>query len=90
MIEKNWQQFETIVRNWKTHCVEFSKMVQPPEQLRPALEASGAPSTFAALDPSISSEKFTGSEHFGKIIVVKGRLVSISGVPRRLNIQQEN
>ena len=31
-------------------------MVQPPEKLRPALQASGAPSIFADLNPSITPE----------------------------------
>ena len=31
-------------------------MVQPPENLRPTLQASGAPSTFAELNPSITPE----------------------------------
>ena len=31
-------------------------MVQPPEKLRPALQASGAPATFTNLNPTISPE----------------------------------
>jgi glycerol-1-phosphate dehydrogenase [NAD(P)+] len=53
-VEKNWDRFVSIVENWKQYCTEFSTMVQPPEKLRPALQASGAPATFAALNPSIS------------------------------------
>ncbi len=56
LIEQNWTMFVSVVENWKHHCTEFSKMVQPPENLRPALEASGAPSTFAELNPSITPE----------------------------------
>ncbi len=44
LIEQNWTKFVSVVENWKQHCAEFSKMVQPPEKLRPALQASGAPS----------------------------------------------
>lgn len=56
LIEQNWERFVSVVANWKQHCTEFDKMVQPPEKLRPALIASGAPSTFAALNPTISPE----------------------------------
>ena len=56
LIEKNWASIVSVVENWKQHCTEFSKMVQPPEKLRPALQASGAPATFAALNPPISPE----------------------------------
>lgn len=56
LIEQNWERFVSVVENWKQHCGEFDKMVQPPDKLRPALQASGAPSTFAALNPSISPE----------------------------------
>lgn len=56
LIEQNWERFVSVVENWKQHCTEFDKMVQPPEKLRPALKASGAPATFAALNPSISPE----------------------------------
>ncbi len=56
LIVQNWQRFVSIVENWKQHCAEFDKMVQPPEKLRPALKASGAPATFAALNPAISPE----------------------------------
>ncbi len=56
LIARNWDRFVDVVDNWKQHCVEFNKMAQPPEKLRPALQASGAPSTFAALDPSIPPE----------------------------------
>ena len=56
LIEQNWPRFVSTVENWKTHCTEFSKMVQPPKNLRPSLKASGAPSTFAELNPSITPE----------------------------------
>jgi glycerol-1-phosphate dehydrogenase [NAD(P)+] len=56
LVNDNWQQFVAVVANWKQHCAEFSKMVQPPAKLRPALQASGAPSTFSALNPAISPE----------------------------------
>ena len=56
LIEKNWAKFESVVENWKQHCAEFDTMVQPPEKLRPALQASGAPATFAELYPKISPE----------------------------------
>ncbi len=56
LIEQSWTQFISVVGNWKQHCAEFNKMVQPPEKLRPALQASGAPATFAELNPSISPE----------------------------------
>jgi glycerol-1-phosphate dehydrogenase [NAD(P)+] len=56
LIEENWTTFVAVVANWKQHSVEFSKMVQPPETLRPALRASGAPATFGTLVPSISPE----------------------------------
>jgi glycerol-1-phosphate dehydrogenase [NAD(P)+] len=56
LVEKNWDRFVAVVANWKQHCAEFDKMVQPPEKLRPALVASGAPATFADLNPSITPE----------------------------------
>jgi glycerol-1-phosphate dehydrogenase [NAD(P)+] len=56
LIEQNWPRFVAVVENWKQHCAEFSKMVQPPEKLRPALQASGAPSSFAELNPTIGPE----------------------------------
>ena len=56
LIEQNWASFVSVVENWKQHCAEFDKMVQPPEKLRPALQASGAPETFSALNPSISTD----------------------------------
>lgn len=54
LIERNWDRFVSVVENWKHHCAEFNNMVQPPENLRPALQTSGAPATFAELNPSIS------------------------------------
>ena len=56
LIEQNWPKFVSVVANWKQHCAEFSEMVQPPEKLRPALQASGAPSTFVELNLTISPE----------------------------------
>ena len=56
LIEQNWTRFVSVVQNWKQHCAEFDKMVQPPEKLRPALVASGAPATFAELNPSITPD----------------------------------
>jgi glycerol-1-phosphate dehydrogenase [NAD(P)+] len=53
-VNDNWARFVSVVENWKQHCAEFDKMVQPPEKLSPALQASGAPATFAELNPSIS------------------------------------
>jgi glycerol-1-phosphate dehydrogenase [NAD(P)+] len=55
-ITQNWDRFVSVVENWKQHCTEFEKMVQPPEKLKTALKASGAPATFADLNPSISPE----------------------------------
>jgi glycerol-1-phosphate dehydrogenase [NAD(P)+] len=54
LLDANWARVVLVVENWKQHCTEFSKMVQPSEALRPALKASGAPATFADLNPSIS------------------------------------
>jgi glycerol-1-phosphate dehydrogenase [NAD(P)+] len=56
LIEQNWDRFVSVVENWKQHCVEFNNMVQPPENLRPALQASGAPATFSELNPTISPQ----------------------------------
>jgi glycerol-1-phosphate dehydrogenase [NAD(P)+] len=56
LIAQNWDRFVSVVENWKQHSVEFDKMVQPPEKLRPALQASSAPATFADLNPTISPE----------------------------------
>lgn len=56
LVNANWPKFVAVVQNWKQHSVEFNRMVQPPEKLRPALQASGAPATFANLNPSISPE----------------------------------
>ncbi len=55
-VNDNWHQFVSVVSNWKLHCTEFNKMVQSPEKLQPALQASGAPATFAELNPSITPE----------------------------------
>lgn len=54
LVEQNWDRFVSVVENWKQHCVEFNTMVQPPENLRPALQASGAPAVFSELNPAIS------------------------------------
>jgi glycerol-1-phosphate dehydrogenase [NAD(P)+] len=54
LLDANWTRVVLVVENWKQQCTEFSKMVQPSETLRPALKASGAPATFADLNPSIS------------------------------------
>ncbi len=56
LIEQNWTRFVSVVDKWKQHCAEFDKMVQPPENLRPALNASGAPSTFSELIPAVSPD----------------------------------
>ena len=56
LVNENWDSFVSVVQNWKQHCAEFTKMVQPPEKLRPTLVASGAPATFAELNPTISPE----------------------------------
>ncbi len=56
LIEQHWPQFVSVVENWKQHCIEFNTMVQPPEKLRPALNASGAPASFAGLNPAIAPE----------------------------------
>jgi glycerol-1-phosphate dehydrogenase [NAD(P)+] len=53
-VNDNWPRFVFVVENWKQHCAEFNTMVQPPEKLRSALQASGAPASFAELNPSIS------------------------------------
>ncbi|MFO1033533.1 MAG: iron-containing alcohol dehydrogenase [Hyphomicrobiales bacterium] len=50
----NWDKLEGVARNWSQHSVEFAKMVQPAEVLRPALVASGSPATFGALSPAIA------------------------------------
>jgi glycerol-1-phosphate dehydrogenase [NAD(P)+] len=54
LLDTNWGRVVSVVENWKQHCTEFSKMVQPSESLRPALRASGAPAKFIDLSPSIS------------------------------------
>jgi glycerol-1-phosphate dehydrogenase [NAD(P)+] len=56
LIEQNWAHFVSVVDDWHRHASEFDKMVLPPGRLRPALQSSGSPSTFAALNPSISPE----------------------------------
>lgn len=56
LIDQNWTRFVSVVGSWQEHCFQFARMVQPAEALRPALTASGAPATFAALNPSISPE----------------------------------
>ncbi len=56
LVNDNWPRFVAVVENWKQHSKEFDKMVQPSETLRPALQASGAPSTFAGLNPPIAPE----------------------------------
>lgn len=56
LVDANWQRFVDVVGNWRTHAVEFRKMVQPSDILRTALKASGAPSTFPDLRPSISPD----------------------------------
>jgi glycerol-1-phosphate dehydrogenase [NAD(P)+] len=55
-IAENWEQFVSVVANWKQHAIEFDKMVLPAATLHSALQASGAPSTFEALNPSVSPE----------------------------------
>jgi glycerol-1-phosphate dehydrogenase [NAD(P)+] len=55
LVNGNWPRFVAVVEKWKQHSVEFGEMVQPAETLRVALRASGAPSTFAGLNPSIPS-----------------------------------
>jgi glycerol-1-phosphate dehydrogenase [NAD(P)+] len=55
-VNDNWPRFMSVVENWKQHCSEFSAMVQPPEKLRPALIASGAPATFTELNPVVSAK----------------------------------
>ncbi len=55
LVEAHWSRFIAVVDGWQKHGVEFSKMVQSSETLRTALQGSGAPATFAALRPSISS-----------------------------------
>jgi glycerol-1-phosphate dehydrogenase [NAD(P)+] len=54
LLDANWDRVVAVVQEWKTHSVEFGKMVQPSETLRAGLLASGAPSTFADLNPTIS------------------------------------
>lgn len=56
LIEQNWPRFVSVTENWNEYCEQFRKMVQPTETLRPALVGSGAPATFATLQPSISPE----------------------------------
>ncbi len=55
-IAENWARFESVVANWTTHCAEFDRLVTPPDILRPALAASGAPSTFEKLTCPVAPE----------------------------------
>jgi glycerol-1-phosphate dehydrogenase [NAD(P)+] len=52
-VNDNWPRFLSVVVNWREHCAEFAKMVQPSDTLRQALVASGAPPTFGKLKPAI-------------------------------------
>ncbi len=54
LVESNWLRLQSVVADWGQHRTEFAKMVQPSQTLANALNASGAPSTFAALKPSIA------------------------------------
>lgn len=56
LVNQNWDRFVAVIGNWRVHSGEWKKMLQPSETLRTALVASGAPATFAALNPSISPE----------------------------------
>ena len=54
LVDNKWPHLVAVVENWKQHSLEFGKMVQPSQTLRTALQESGAPSTFATLNPAIS------------------------------------
>lgn len=56
LVEANWARIQSVVSNWRGHATEFDRMVQPPESLRPALIASGAPARFESLTPVITPE----------------------------------
>ncbi|HRX35341.1 MAG TPA: iron-containing alcohol dehydrogenase [Aestuariivirga sp.] len=55
-LDQNWARLTDVLTNWKRNSVEFDKMVMPAETLRPALVASGAPSTFAGLKYAVSPQ----------------------------------
>lgn len=55
-VSENWHRFVSVTSEWKRHAADFDKLVQPSETLRVALRASGAPSTFQGLEPSISPD----------------------------------
>ncbi len=50
----NWDRLDSVLRGWGPQAEEFGKMVTPAEILRPSLQASGAPSTFAALSQPVA------------------------------------
>lgn len=49
-------QFERFLENWPRHRAELREMLLPPERLGQALEESGAPARFGALDPPVPEE----------------------------------
>jgi glycerol-1-phosphate dehydrogenase [NAD(P)+] len=53
-VAANWDRFVSVVTDWKRHAAAFDRLVLPAEKLRAALKASGGPSTFQSLAPSIS------------------------------------
>lgn len=52
-IADNWTRIAGVAADWQRHAQEFDKLVPPAETLRVALKASGAPSTFDSLNPSV-------------------------------------
>jgi glycerol-1-phosphate dehydrogenase [NAD(P)+] len=52
-LAENWDRLQSVVSSWREHRQDFDGMVTPPNRLRPALEASGAPSTFSMLTVSV-------------------------------------
>jgi glycerol-1-phosphate dehydrogenase [NAD(P)+] len=54
-LAENWERLQSVVSDWKRHAAELDKMVTSPTVLRPALEASGAPATFASLTQRVDA-----------------------------------
>jgi glycerol-1-phosphate dehydrogenase [NAD(P)+] len=52
-IARNWDSFTSLATQWQRHAMSFDKLVLPAGTLRDALRASGGPSSFQALTPSI-------------------------------------
>lgn len=82
---------DSTLRDYKIHVYDFNKNtggglaylhVSADEQ--PVIRFA-----IPDYDPLVSAEKFTGSEHYSRVIAVRGRLTRIKGVPKKLTIQQE-